>query len=486
MGNQQCVAAAEDEKPGALCGGSEGSDNSKPLSHSSSSKRSSSKKSVASIAKAPVKIVAHVVMGVASKIGHIVEHILYEDEPKEPVIRPRTVRGGVLLHGCDTPEEHFEIHDAMLGILDELQLKGQEGLQVMGLELRHVACLEHCSQADSCSKVEADAVKEEAPPDHDDSSVSDASQLGESTHTATVQHHCDDCVTRLFHKQSNVMIEDHNRKQFVSDGTMYDAVARLCMECAHETMVEEGNMQWVEIDGGDEKKGPIHALVSSTHPAAGGSDLTRPTLLVVTGKGKVRAGIFSRQHIITTGIEPSTGLFIIREAKKRNMNVVMLDPNVLGEREAYDVIEKSMTKIFSHIEQGGDETTEYPLFVQAHSAAGSHVVRYLLDYSAAYLPHIRAMAFTDSTHNIQWARKLPDLQTFLQSQAAVYFRSSKKQDSNCKSQDAGLEIALEKDEHWIRRFGKIRTCWAGTTEHSLTDWSARAFIWEHYDRHLSL
>ena len=102
----------------------------------------------------------------------------------------------------------------------------------------------------------------------------------------------------------------------------------------------------------------------------------------MTGKGKVRAGIFSSQYIQTTGLEPNTALFIVREAKKRNMNIIMLDPNRRGEREAYAVVKKSIKKLFGHImdqqqQHGGQQ---YPLFIKLHSAAGSHVVRYLMDY----------------------------------------------------------------------------------------------------------
>jgi hypothetical protein len=38
-----------------------------------------------------------------------------------------------------------------------------------------------------------------------------------------------------------------------------------------------------------------------------------------------------------------------------------------------------------------------------------------------------------------------------------------------------------KDRFWSHRFGQIKTVWAGTTDHSLTNWAARASIWEHFD-----
>lgn len=489
MGNQVCIEATEDEKPSLVQSSGTKTDTeigvlvpTKSIDDDSLSKQSS-KRSLRSGKKNPVRF-AQFVSHAVTKIGTVVESIMFVEEAA-PVIPKRTVRGGVLLHGCDTPEEHFERLDYVLGIIKELDLTGEEGLRAAGLELRYIRCDQHATKEPMLLQ-EGKEGAEDAP-EHDESSVSDMSQVGESSVDAqeASPEHCDDCVTRLVHKQTDTLVDHSNRKTFVSDGPMYDEISRFCMEYAHEKMIEEGDLKWVQISDDDDRGGKtINALVSSTHLAAGGTEGSRPTLLVVTGKGKVRAGIFSRQHIQTTGLEPSTALFVIREAKKRNMNVIMLDPNIRGEREAYVVVQKSMAKLFEHIENpSSDDETRYPLFVQAHSAAGSHVVRYLMDHCDAYLPHIRAMAFTDSTHNVQWTKKMPALYDLLESPATVYFRSSRGADSQaCKSHHAGLE--MKTDSNWQHRFGKVRTCWAGTTEHSLSDWSARKFIWEHFDQHL--
>ena len=503
MGNAACIEATEDEKPTMLLQ----VDNQEHSVCDDDAKqpRRLSLRSVSSKATAgPVRFVSFV----ASKIGNAIDHLFYVEENRHASsaappassninIRTRTVQGGVLLDGCDTPEEHFERHDAILAVIKELNLKGEHGLRAAGLEMRLVCCVKHAAQPvkPPLEKPPLPPLEEDTP-EHDDSSVSDIeSSLAESNHvveSSTEEEQqldccCPDCVTRLFHHQTNTLIGHLNRRSFISDGEMYDEVSRFCMEYAQEIMIREGDLQWVQIED------DIQALVSRTHPAAttgsddADDDMTsnkKPTLLIVTGKGKVRAGIFSRQHIQTTGLEPSTALFVIREAKKRNMNIIMLDPNCRGEREAYAVVQKSMQKLFGHIiidqqqqENGGQQ--QYPLFIQLHSAAGSHVVRYLIDYWDSFLPHIRAMAFTDSTHNIQWTKKTMRLFEFLESPAVVYFRSTKGDTPH----PAGLEIN-SRDESWKRRFGTIRTCWAGTTEHSLSDWHARDFIWQHFDRHM--
>jgi hypothetical protein len=43
---------------------------------------------------------------------------------------------------------------------------------------------------------------------------------------------------------------------------------------------------------------------------------------------------------------------------------------------------------------------------------------------------------------------------------------------------------FQTDTFWQHRFGTIKTYWAGTNEHSLTNWYAHAKIWEHFDRFL--
>ena len=39
----------------------------------------------------------------------------------------------------------------------------------------------------------------------------------------------------------------------------------------------------------------------------------------------------------------------------------------------------------------------------------------------------------------------------------------------------------ETDSFWIHRFGKVKTMWAGTADHALTNWAAHSSIWDHFD-----
>uniref|UniRef100_A0A7S1GQF2 Uncharacterized protein n=1 Tax=Cyclophora tenuis TaxID=216820 RepID=A0A7S1GQF2_CYCTE len=110
-----------------------------------------------------------------------------------------------------------------------------------------------------------------------------------------------------------------------------------------------------------------------------------------------------------------------------------------------------------------------------------------MDHYDSYAPYLEAMVLTDSTHNIQWLRNstatptCARLKTFLESDRCKYFRSHPDNDTEagqpCTPNDTPI--------HWQHRFGQIATYWAGTTEHSLSDWHARHCIWNHFDYHLS-
>merc|ERR1711915_1115826 len=98
-------------------------------------------------------------------------------------------------------------------------------------------------------------------------------------------------------------------------------------------MIKAGSLKWVTVCENGE---PIRVLMDSDHvcdsTTASSSNKEVPTLLITTGKGKVRAGIFSRRHLMTTGMEASTALSMVKEAKSRGMRVIIVDPNARGER----------------------------------------------------------------------------------------------------------------------------------------------------------
>lgn len=473
MGNVHCSSSCTGAEEQVVSNGLICNIDSNVYAESSNNQRSGTKTNLATRRERMKRVVTDI----SSKVNNTLDRLLFVDDVPPTQNISRKVHGGILLHECDTPEEHFDRHDIILETMKDCQLKSDKGLKAAGLQFE----LKRCSNCLLLDKREG-----EHSPENDERRFVRVELDGEVDSMDSLRTlKCEDCHTRLVHSKSGIMIEHHNRRKFIADGEMYDEVSRCCMEYAQDMMINDYGMKWITIDHENEGD-PIRALVSKTHPAAGGSSISRPTLLIITGKGKVGAGIFSRQHIQTTGIEPSTALFTIKEAQSRNMNVVMLDPNANGERMSYIAIEKSMSKIFDYIENSSDENSvsQYPLLIQAHSAAGGNIVRYLMDKSECYLQHLQAIAFTDSTHNVQWVKNQPQLAEFLESSAAIYFRSSKNDYGYSQPHPAGEDMSP--DANWIRRFGNIRTCWAGTTEHSLSDWSARRHIWDHFDKNIDL
>ncbi len=441
--------------------------------------------------------------------------------------------GCSFLEGCQTADEHYDKISSVLHVLRNLH--AEEGLRAAGFEYRFVPCATHSKVNDR--ENEAELVDEDVylwggvldltgamPRDLElgrrmspvssrpelvgtevstgDSAISGEltngcfisfngrveSNVGEENHT-----HCEECSTRLFHISSNSVLDRKNRKNFIADGEMYDETARLCQEYAINVMQREGDLIWVTVCDDRQKGEPIRALVSKEHPLSSRDDLdntTKPTLLVVTGSGKVRAGVFSREHLMLSGLECSSALPMVREAKRRNMNIAMIDPNVRGDRLGMHTFEASMAKIFAHWEATTSERNDElfnssfgrDLYILSHSASGAQLVRYLLEKEQHYLPHIRAIAFTDSTHNIQWAREHHSLYNFLQSSICAYFRCAKQDDDQWYLHAAGERVPA--DPFWQRRFGQIQTYYAGTNEHSLTNWCALKKVWQHFDQFL--
>ena len=405
--------------------------------------------------------------------------------PALSVLTPK-VLGGVLLRGCMDDEEHRQVVRQSIAIMKELH--GKEGLQAMGLVYRTVPVEPHEEPQGRKTRLSEE-------PEHAAQKAQTPAIADESTQPQIDGGQTDDppveVMSRLFHAETNTMITMKNRKEFIADGDMYDQVARLCQEYAQEVMIEEGNLEWVTVCEAGNNPEPIRALVSAAMAKNEEILGTAPTLLIATGNGKVRAGIFSRQHLMTTGMECSTAIPVVREACKRGMNCVLLDPNVHGDRLGMVTFEKSMARVFRRLESNETTPADRPplvnsdLFVLSHSQSGAQFARYLLDKSNLYVPHIRAVVFTDATHNIQWTRDKTDLNHLLQSDRSVYFKVSKE-----STDDSALKplkttgMVVDTDNFWKHRFGSVATRCAGTTEHSLTNWFARYHIWRHFDSFL--
>lgn len=325
-----------------------------------------------------------------------------------------------------------------------------------------------------------------------------------STPCRTSLMFCHLCKRHLFHIETNTRLHDDNRKEFIADGDMYEAASALAQEVAQEIMMEEGRMEWVTVENAkDENTEPIRVLMSSDHPLITNSvNNTKGTVLICTGRGKVRGGIFSRQHLLCSGLETATAVPLVRDAVVRSMNVVIFDPNAHGEASGFITFQKSMDFLEAGYWNDAScqvycETGAKPIvlgrdiFTVFHSASGGHMVRYFLPKpECTLLQYIQATAFTDSTHSIQWAngddkKRLRDM---LEGEKSVYFRCARAGDGIAGDGNkwylhpAGQTV--QADTFWRHRFGSIKTMWAGTNDHSLIIWYSQAKIWEHFDHFL--
>lgn len=425
-------------------------------------------------------------------------------------------RSGVLLRGCETEEEHKFTKTAMIEMLRPL--KGEEGLVAIGMEYRFVTLQEDGElvtpkkATTTCITKPATLVGNcdfcECQNDDDDDNEEKKEEnthrpLNSQRHFSTKKNErrCPcatnyKTMTRLFHKESNTMITMKNRKEFIADGVMYDIICRLAMEYSQEVMIRDGQLEWVDIAADIENQSePIRALMSTRLVEDESRLDNEPTLLIATGNGSVRAGVFSRQHLLTSGLECSSAVQYVSEAYKRNINVIVIDPNVHGDRFGMVTFEKSMMHLFRRWEEKKDISSleqctvkqKKNLYVLSHSHSGSQFVRYLLNKAEWYLPHIRAIAFTDSTHNIQWTKRKNQeaLKKLLESDECIYFKRSDQNIDHVLNPLSSIGEVVDTDEFWKHRFGKIQTLCAGTSEHSLTNWFPRNHIWDHFDLHLA-
>lgn len=420
-------------------------------------------------------------------------------EKKHKITLPK---GTVLLQGCNNAEDHCDmIRKALESATD---LHGDDGLKALGFEYRLLLCDEHKDDS-SDEVVSSDEIDEEAtrdttakelmlamkeesqqlhPVKDSDVQSMDGSESDSSSRRRSLrdlesfnQHFeqqsrtfCNLCSHRLFHRATGAMVAPDNRQNVIADGKMYERACELSQESAQDMMIREGDLEWLEIDG--KKEPPLRVLVSK-HRAR-----NTPIFVACTGRGKVRAGIFSRYHLLCSGLEMATAVPLVREAKKRGLCIAIVDPNVHGEAQGFITFRKTMDFVTDKCFKENQK-----LIYLCHSASGGHMARHLLDAPDERIRNIRAIALTDSTHSVQWAKKNTTLLDLLQSPKCVYFRSSREQDGVDENKwylhAAGEPV--QTDSFWIHRFGTIRTLWAGTNEHSLTNWFAHSKIWQHYD-----
>ena len=292
--------------------------------------------------------------------------------------------------------------------------------------------------------------------------------------------YCLNCRRKLMHIQSGTLIDDRSRPDFIADGIMYDRVAILCQEAAQDAMCEDYDLEWKHVapPSHNGERPEIRAMVSK--PPADEKSGTTGTLFIVTGRGAVKAGIFSRKALVAgEGLETGSAWHLLREASLRRMKIIIPDPNCRGDRWGYDVVRQTFRALWP-------KDPHEDVYMIIHSAGGSNVQRFLLDTpetAETHLPQIQAMALTDSTHNLQWCKNQPKWKDFWESERCIYLKSAQlmrdADGSRWYLHAAGTPI--QTDSFWKHRFGNILTCNAGTNVHAMTNWFGHQPIWKHLD-----
>lgn len=320
---------------------------------------------------------------------------------------------------------------------------------------------------------------------------------------------CTDCSLRLFRKSDNTMITTDNRKQTIPP-RIYDRVAQV----AQQTVIS-----WLEIDynmhslplftttmNNEEKT--VHALVSDPPPPSSSEndEDDKGTVLIINGRGVAKAGILSTRHTIESGIEKGSAVLHVHHALERDMAVICLDSNALGSTNGLDTVCRSLSSEALKPYLSSNRS----LYILCHSAAGGNLVQHLLKThhinnkssnvngsdTATFsnkplftLKQIKALVFTDSTHDLQWLslKQNPIMCDFLQCDSCLYIRNNREHISNTfgpnhKDQPAGKPFSCHiSNPQWLKRFGTIHTVYAGTTDHSLMCYQARRVIWAFFD-----
>jgi len=227
----------------------------------------------------------------------------------------------MLLYGCETIEEHRDGINEFMCLAKSKH--GREGLHACGFHYAFVPCRTHSLTHDQYGNGKNNVTNNKDATKDDDTDELEKidPQIPSASISAFTKKCTCECGTKLHHTLSNTIITNQNRQSFIADGEMYDKVATLCQEYAQQFMIQQshGQLKYLQI-------GNATLLVSDWDDNGNDNgnddrdehDNDCDTFVIATGSGKVRAGIFSRLHLITTSIEASTALPFVQRVYEYN------------------------------------------------------------------------------------------------------------------------------------------------------------------------
>jgi len=279
----------------------------------------------------------------------------------------------------------------------------------------------------------------------------------------------------LLHAKSKTIVTAKNWRTFIHDGTHYEEVARCAMEFCQETMKKDFDLVPYDNNFVD----PLN-LCSGTLLSR---DIEKyeKVLVILPGKGKVRAGIFGRQLLMVHSLQTGSAIPFLQRASSKNFGIILLDPNVKIDKSTFVSTKlgyENVQQQWSAVVVNTFPKDKFPnLFILAHSQAGAQIVRCLNNERPEVVSQIKVLCQTDGTSSLHQVTSDSARELLTSPYRSLYCRSTPG--SVCLHQAGQMHIPTASEKaYWLSRFGAIKVVWAGTRDHPYSNFTARDVIFD--------
>ena len=187
-------------------------------------------------------------------------------------------------------------------------------------------------------------------------------------------------------------------------------------------------------------------------------------LVLICGSGRILAGVWSVGVCAYHGLNCGSVLPYLDEAKKRNMEVIILNPNHPGSREIEGEMfgmAKHTDWVFQHMIIPANPRN---IYVIAHSAGGMCTCHVLSKWPDFCKEHVRAIALTDACTGKVGGE---EISKWWRERSVNWVQSSKPLNTPLKVDSSGMCMQRS----------------AGIEKHPDTHYMAYPHMWELFDEH---
>ena len=214
-------------------------------------------------------------------------------------------------------------------------------------------------------------------------------------------------------------------------------------------------------------------LIEKAHPENGAPiyhsseafSSPKKLLVVIQGTGRVRAGVWSVGVCAYSGLNAGSVLSAMHEAKHRNMEIIVLNPNdernkVFSQRYKTNIgMVRHTLAIFEDLIIPSNPEN---VFILCHSMGGECTVSVLKKFPEWSIEHIRAVAMTDAC----------------ESRVSI---EGLKMRQWCLDHNSNWICSTEEPDKRLRDGIASKHFSAGTKDHPLSTARAWTFIWTFFD-----